>query len=100
MGRAPGGCLAVLLCLLSSTARAEDSPTDVARQLYTDGKEAYEQLKYQLAYDRFKAAYTLSHQPELLFNMSSAEQGLGHPKAAAELLRAYLRVVPEDPDRV
>jgi len=87
------------LILLVVPAGAQETPADVAKQLYAEGKEAYEQLKYQLAYDRFKSCYALSHQPELLFNMSSAEQGLRHPKAAAELLRAYLRVVPDDPDR-
>src|SRR5262249_12312897 len=78
---------------------ADESETEIAKGLYSEGKEAYEQMHYQLAFDRFRAAYTLSHQPELLFNMSSAAQGMNHPKDAAELLRAYLRIVPEDPDR-
>lgn len=99
MVRLPGGLLFTVMLLVAVPALGQETPADVAKQLYAEGKEAYEQLKFQLAYDRFKSCYALSHQPELLFNMSSAEQGLGHPKAAAELLRAYLRVVPDDPDR-
>jgi tetratricopeptide (TPR) repeat protein len=90
-----------LLCATLSLARADVKPVgnEHAMKLYAEGKEAYEQMKYQLAFDRFKAAYTLTHQTELLFNMAAAEQGLGHPRAAADLLRVYLMITPDDPDR-
>jgi hypothetical protein len=40
----------------------------------------------------------LSQQPALLYNIASALRGLRRPHEAAEALRSYLRLQPEDPD--
>lgn len=88
-----------LLVAASPPARASEKSEAEARQLYSDGKTAFERGDYQAAYDDFKHAYLISQRPELLFNMSSAAKELGRPHDAAEHLRAYLRVVPNTPDR-
>lgn len=80
-------------------ARAQSQRLDKAKQLYTEGKRAYEQNDYQKAYDAFKESYLLSHEPALLYNVSSALQGLRRPHDAAEALRSFLRLLSDDPDR-
>ena len=52
-----------------------------------------------MAYDKFKESFQLSHEPALLYNIASALQGLKRPHEAAEALRSFLRVQPNDPDR-
>src|SRR5262249_35413273 len=44
-------------------------------------------------------SFQLSHEPALLYNIASALQGLKRPHEAAEALRSYLRVRPDDPDK-
>ena len=41
----------------------------------------------------------MSHQPALLYNVASALQGLRRPHDAAEALRSYLRLKPDDVER-
>lgn len=91
--------VALFILSLASHARAESPRERQAKELYVEGKAAYEARDFQHAYDSFKRAYLISQKPELLFNMASALQGLERPHDAAEALRAYLRQVPEDPDR-
>jgi tetratricopeptide (TPR) repeat protein len=95
-----GRILAVVLLVAASTAAAGgDENEDRARQLYRDGKSAFDARRYQDAYARFKEAYLLSARAELLFDMSRALEDLGRPREAADTLRAYLRVVPRDTER-
>jgi tetratricopeptide (TPR) repeat protein len=92
----------VVLALLGSfavAARADEQSDQEARRLYADGRAAFEAHEYQRAYDAFKRAYLIAQRPELLFNMSSALKELGRPHEAADELRAYLRVVADNPDR-
>jgi len=79
------------------SARAQ-SREERARQLFFDGKQAYQANDFQTAYDDFKESYLLSHQPALLYNIASALQGLKRPHDAAEALRSFLRLQPQDPD--
>jgi tetratricopeptide (TPR) repeat protein len=91
----------VLLTLIAAcgSARAQaQSKEERARQLFNDGKQAYQANDFQTAYDDFKESYLLSHQPALLYNIASALLGLKRPHEAAEALRAYLRLQPLDPD--
>jgi tetratricopeptide (TPR) repeat protein len=93
-----GWALALLVVVgFAGTARADLAQQ--ARDLYVKGKQAYEQAKYEEAYDNFKQAYVLSQQPALLYNIASALQGLRRPHDAAEALRSYVKQVPGDPDR-
>jgi tetratricopeptide (TPR) repeat protein len=89
-----------IVLLAQAAARAAPEDDEQARARYEAGKVAYERKDYAAAYEQFRRAYLISQRPELLFNMSSALQRLDRPHEAAESLRAYLRVVPDEPDRV
>jgi tetratricopeptide (TPR) repeat protein len=95
--RALRGLLVAVALLTTGLAHADLAKQ--ARDLYMEGKQAYEAGQYQKAYDDFRQAYALSQQPELLYNVASALQGLGRPHDAAETLRLYLKLMPSDPDR-
>jgi tetratricopeptide (TPR) repeat protein len=90
----------VIIACLSTAGVARAVEDEEARQLYERGKTAFEQDHAQEAYDCFRKAYMISQRPALLFNMASALTKLDRPHDAAESLRAYLRVVPDDLDRV
>ena len=92
-------CLLILLAAPVDVAVADEQRDAEARHLYEEGKLAYGQRDYAGAYRQFKAAYLLSTQPALLFNMASALKELGRPREAADALRTYLRLVPDDPER-
>src|SRR6476646_8354352 len=70
-----------------------------ARALYAAGHTAYDAGRFDDADRDFRAAFALSKRPELLFNLAATAERLNRPAQAAERLRAYLRVRPEDPDR-
>jgi tetratricopeptide (TPR) repeat protein len=89
----------VLLAALLYAGHASADLAKQARDLYMEGRKAYEAGEYQKAYDDFRQSYALSQQPALLYNVASALQGLGRPHDAAETLRLYLKLVPSDPDR-
>jgi len=80
-------------------ARADAARDQQARQLYKAGRDAYNAGDFQRAYDSFRESFTLSHEPALLYNIASALQGLKRPHDAAEALRSYVRLRPDDPDR-
>lgn len=93
-------CLAFVLVLASVTTAAADARRDQeARAAYKAGATAYEAGNYQVAYDKFRESFQLSHEPALLYNISSALQGLQRPHDAAEALRSFLRVQPNDAER-
>jgi tetratricopeptide (TPR) repeat protein len=81
------------------TGRADEAQEERAKQLYRVGRTAYNDGRYQAAYDAFKESFRLSHQPALLYNVASALQGLRRPHDAAEALRSFLRLQPNDPDK-
>jgi tetratricopeptide (TPR) repeat protein len=87
----------VALALVSPAVAQEREAR--ARTLFMQGREAYEKADYQRAYDSFRESFELSQRPELLYNVASALQGLKRSHDAAETLRTYLRLVPNDPDR-
>ena len=92
--------LTLLACLLVPlVSNAQDQRLDKAKQLFSAGRTAYEQGDYEKAYASFKECYLLSHEPALLYNISSALQGLRRPHEAAEALRSFLRLRPDDPEK-
>jgi tetratricopeptide (TPR) repeat protein len=94
--------LVAALILSGSVVHAQTSSEERdfrARQLYEVGRKAYGDADYQKAYDSFKEAFTLSHKAALLYNVASALQQLKRPHDAAETLRSYLRLRPEDTER-
>jgi tetratricopeptide (TPR) repeat protein len=90
---------AIPLLLWCTIASADARQDQAARDAFTVGRTAYESGDYQLAYDKFKESFQLSHEPALLYNIASALQGLKRPHDAAEALRSFLRLQPSDPDR-
>ena len=87
------------LTLGSTTAYGDAARDERARQQYQVGRDAYNAGDFQKAYDSFMESFTLSHEPALLYNLASALQGLRRPHDAAEALRSYVRLKPDDPDR-
>jgi len=90
---------AFLVALWCSLAAADTRQEEGARNAFKVGRAAYETGDYQLAYDKFKESFQLSHEPALLYNVASALQGLKRPHEAAEALQSFLRLQPNDPDR-
>jgi len=86
----------LLWCAFASADARQDRE---ARDAFNIGRTAYESGDYQLAYDKFKESFQLSHEPALLYNIASALQGLKRPHDAAEALQSFLRLQPNDPDR-
>jgi tetratricopeptide (TPR) repeat protein len=91
--------MVIPLVLWSAAASADARQDRAAREAYQVGRTAYEAGDYQTAYDKFKESFQLSHEPALLYNIASALQGLKRPHDAAEALRSFLRLQPNDPDR-
>src|SRR5690242_14217379 len=90
---------AIPVLLWCAIAGADARQDEAARSAFNVGRAAYEGGDYQLAYDKFKESFQLSHEPALLYNIASALQGLKRPHDAAEALRSFLRVQPNDPDK-
>src|SRR6185312_16855361 len=90
---------AIPILLWCAFASADARQDRAARDAFNLGRTAYESGDYQLAYDKFKESFQLSYEPALLYNIASALQGLRRPHDAAEALRSYLRLKPDDPDR-
>jgi tetratricopeptide (TPR) repeat protein len=90
---------ALPILLWCAWASADARQDQAARDAFTRGRAAYESGDYQVAYDKFKESFQLSHEPALLYNIASALQGLKRPHEAAEALRSFLRLQPADPDR-
>src|SRR5437588_7633983 len=90
---------AIPLLLWCALASADARQDEAARNAFKIGRAAYETGDYQLAYDKFKESFQLSHEPALLYNISSALAGLKRPHDAAEALRSFIRLQPTDPDR-
>jgi tetratricopeptide (TPR) repeat protein len=85
---------------LGGVARADNAARDKqARELFLSGRDAYNAGDFAKAYDAFRESFSLSHEPALLYNIASALQGLKRPHEAAEALRSYLRLKPDDPDK-
>jgi tetratricopeptide (TPR) repeat protein len=91
--------LLALTLLLTPLARADEDRDFRARQLYELGRKAYNDGDFQTAYDSFKNSYSLSHKAALLYNVASALQQLKRPHDAAETLRSYLRLRPDDSEK-
>lgn len=62
-----------------------------ARAHFDEGTQAFEVGDYERAATAFRAAYELTHHPDLLFNIYSALERGGDVVAAADALEGYLR---------
>jgi tetratricopeptide (TPR) repeat protein len=63
---------------------------NLARKLFQEGAQAYDEGDYMRARDKFKEAYDLVQNQALLFNIASAEMRLGNVAQACHLFRKYV----------
>jgi len=70
-----------------------------ARTRFQLGSTLYRQGRFDDAAREFRAAYEVSHRPELLYNLYLVERDAGHTTEAAEALRTYLSDAEDVPDR-
>jgi hypothetical protein len=91
----------ILLSLLPVAAQAQRTPDDVvsARQHYTRGKRFYDVGRFADAAREYEAAYEAKDDPALLFNLGQAHRLAGNSTAALLAYKAYLRNVPQAPNR-
>lgn len=97
-------CSALLACsaarapsaLAQARAATPDPDADArARDLFEQGRAAYQDARYEEALDLFTRAYALSKRPQLLNNIAQAADRL---RLDAQALNAYERYLAEVPD--
>jgi len=71
-----------------------------ARAVFSAGREAYARGDYEAALESFRQAYELSGRPELQFNIAQAADRLRRDREARDAFEAYLRAIPDAPNRV
>jgi PEGA domain len=82
--------LFVLLSLGGAQTAAADDARAVAGAHYARGLDLAKGGAYEGALQEFNAAYTISPQFAVLYNIGQAQVGLDHPTKAIEALRKYL----------
>jgi tetratricopeptide (TPR) repeat protein len=91
----------LLLALLASplNALAQPRAAGAGEQHFRTGLEAYGRREYRAAAAEFRAAYELTRESMLLFNLGLALAADGQREAARDALRRYLRATPDAPNR-
>ncbi len=75
---------------------AQDDGIDAeARILYEAGRLAFDQGRYENAYQRFLSAYELSRRPELLYNLGASADRLRRDTLASVHFRSFLEAQPD-----
>jgi hypothetical protein len=82
--------LSVLFVLSLVQVAAADEARDAARAHYARGIELANNAGYEAALQEFTAAYALSPQFSVLYNIGQAQLALEHPSQAIELFARYL----------
>jgi tetratricopeptide (TPR) repeat protein len=100
------GSLVITLVLITQTSQApspkESAPADsvaAAKRLFDEGRSLYDLGRYPQAIEKFEAAYGVSSDPGLLFNIAQAHRLAGDCRQALESYRHFLRLDPESPVR-
>ncbi len=89
-----------LATLAPGSIHAQDAgASPEARAHFEAGTEAFDVGEYERAAAEFRAAYDLTHHPDLLFNIYSALERAGELEQAADALDAYLREGDPDDER-
>jgi hypothetical protein len=79
---------ALSLCFLTSPGWSADRP--LAESHFEAGQQAYRDGRWDVARIEFQAAYQLSHEPDLLYNLSVIEEKDGNTSEAVTYARRYL----------
>jgi tetratricopeptide (TPR) repeat protein len=83
--------LLIALICLTTTALAQPGP----EVLYTEGQAAYDHRDYATAIAKWQAAYDLSKESGLLFNLAQAQRLAGNCTGALASYRGFLATDPE-----
>jgi hypothetical protein len=78
-------------------AEATGRPSPVADELTSEGLTAYRARDYRQAAQKFRDAYALQPDPNLLFDLARCYQELGETNAAVEKYQAFLADPDGDP---
>lgn len=78
-------------------ARAQDFET--AAKHFSAAQEAFGRKHFKVAASEFQAAYDITRDPILLFNIGESCEKAGQGKKAAAAYRSYLKLQPEAQDR-
>ena len=82
--------MSVLLLLGTVQTAAADDARTTAGAHYARGVDLAKDGKYEGALQEFNAAYVISPQFSVLYNIGQAQMALGHPTQAIEVLGKYL----------
>ncbi|MEZ4336552.1 MAG: tetratricopeptide repeat protein [Sandaracinaceae bacterium] len=93
------GAVSCAMVWLLAVAAAAQSDDEAARTHFDAGLLHYQEGAYDRALVEFERAWELSHRPELLVNLATVRERLNEHARAAEDLREYVRLRPEDPER-
>ncbi len=87
------------LIAVCTPAKAADKAVEIARSLYEDGLKQYNLGHFDVALQDFESAYQAKPDPAFLFNIGQCRRMLGQPQQAILAYRAYLRELPDAPNR-
>jgi tetratricopeptide (TPR) repeat protein len=76
------------------------SQVEQARDLFEEGRRAFDAGNYEAALGSFRASYDLVGTPEILFNIGTCADYLHRDEEALAAFESYLAELPEAPDRV
>ena len=88
---------ALILFLCPAVVHADDARA--ARKHFEDGSKLYDLGKFAEAAHEYELAYQAKADPALLFNIGQAYRGAGEAQPALNAYKAYLRRVPDAPNR-
>jgi hypothetical protein len=89
--------LALLLLAIAPTAHAQDF--DAAGKHFGAAQEAFGKQHFKVAAGEFEAAYAITKDPVLLYNIGESWEKAGDGKKAASSYRAYLKAQPNASDK-
>jgi tetratricopeptide (TPR) repeat protein len=95
-----GASIAVLVAATVPLAYAQHvDDVQAAREHYAKGKRLYDTGRFADAAKEYEAAYQAKDDPALLFNLGQAHRLAGNYPQALLAYKAYLRNVPDAPNR-
>jgi len=74
------------------------SDVEDAQKRYAEGVLAFDGAQYETALERFKEAFNLSGNPDILFNLAVCHEKLNSAERAIAFYELYLEEVPDAPD--
>lgn len=86
----------ILVCIFGGGVTSAEERK--VRQLYEEGKRAYQRAQYDQAAAKFEEAAKLEPWPALFYDLGKAHQKAGHPEQAIENYRKYIIREPTKPE--